>query len=261
MANNFVEVPLMVGGDAVAHARERRVVLPVSRGLGKAHAAGALAALPWEVLPNGGPTLPLCVIEAVYAPLMRAENAVLALPAAACEIGIAKLDAIDAFVDADSGIDFANVGTTSQFLDNIRVLVGMLRTGEWDDPGDVLLIGNGDIAACDGADPNVVADATGTMVDSITFGDLSSDGRLRGFALLARLGGNRKVAPARRAGGAVHSVVAMAAHFALGANPTMPDFMQRHIAISWLLENEARTRSPPTTAPLIGSSYAAPPVG
>ena len=38
----MIEVPLAAGGDAAAHLRDRRVQLPVARGLGKAFAAGSL---------------------------------------------------------------------------------------------------------------------------------------------------------------------------------------------------------------------------
>ena len=235
----MIAVPLAAGGDAAAHLRAGRIQLPVARGLGKAYAAGSLRGLPFEQLPGGEPTLPLSVIESLYAPLLRVDAGAAAVQAARHVIGVAKLDAVDAFVDDDSGIDFAKRMTVPKFVEDIDTLVGMLINGEWEDQQDTLVVAAGDLVAGEAVAAGVLAvDDVAAMVDTITFASLQPRGRLEGLALVSRFGGNRGDAASRSQGGAVHSVVAMAAFYALGPNPQMPPFMATHLAIAWLLENK-----------------------
>ena len=242
----FIMVPMDAGGNAAVHQRARRVRVPIARGLGKAYAANTLRALPWELLPNGDPTLPLCVLEAVYAPLLHCDAAVHVALAGRHEIDVDKLDEIEQFVDDDSGIDFATPRTVATLFNDFRTLLGMLATGEWDDPRNVLLLTMADLTGCAAASNAAVnANATTAMVQQITFGELQPHGRLSGFSLMARLGGNRSVVASRLPDGALHSVVAMATFYALGPNPTMPTFMQRHVVISWLLEHEVTRHALP----------------
>ena len=238
----MIAVPLAAGGDAAAHLRDRRVQLPVARGLGKAFAAGSLRGLPFERLPGGDPTLPLSVIEGLYAPLLQADAGAAAVRAAPHVIGVAKLDAVDAFVDDDSGIDFAKQMTVPMFVAHIDTLVGMLNNGEWDDQQNTLVVAAGDLVAGEAVAAGVLAgDEVAAMVDAITFASLQPRGRLEGLALVSRLGGNRGDAASRSPGGAVHSVVAMAAFYALGPAPQMPPFMATHLAVAWLIENQVGT--------------------
>ena len=121
----------------------------------------------------------------------------------------------------------------------------MLNSGEWDDQHDTLVVTPGDLVAGEAvADGVANNDATAAMVNAITFGNLQPKGRLEGLALLSQLGGNRGDAASRTQGGAVHSVIAMAAFYALGPNPQMPSFMATHIAVAWLLDNKGGSEEP-----------------